>query len=125
MLADDPQAYLQHPEAFKFIRQVPNRWDETRALKADLGKRVITIARRNGKNWFVGSMNGRIRNRFLMPLDFLAPARKYIAEIYEDGSISEVNGEAMTTHQRVVSSNDFILVNLAVGGGQAIRFREI
>ena len=125
MLADYPQAYLQHPEAFRFILGVPNRWDETLALKADLNKKVVTVARRNGKDWYVGTMNGRIRNRFDLPLNFLEPGKTYLAEIYSDTASSEENGEEMSVVSRPLTSKDILSVNLAAGGGQAVKFHQV
>lgn len=40
MLADYPEAYEKHLEAFEFVRDIPLVWDETKILRADLSEHV-------------------------------------------------------------------------------------
>lgn len=58
-LADSYKAYLGLPEAPKaFLKAVPVTWDETRLVGGFPGKEAV-IARRKGKAWYVGGINGR------------------------------------------------------------------
>ena len=45
MAADTPEVYARHREAFRFIKDVPAEWDETRYLAGEPGSHVM-IARR-------------------------------------------------------------------------------
>ncbi len=36
---------------------VPTVWDETRVLDGEVGKHIV-VARRSGKDWFIGGMSG-------------------------------------------------------------------
>jgi alpha-glucosidase len=56
MVSDYPGAYEGQPE-LPFLSAVPASWDETRVLNAKVGD-YITIARRHGKDWYVGSIAG-------------------------------------------------------------------
>ena len=54
MVSDYPEHYAgQHD--FEFIRQVPTTWDEVRVLEWP-PREHITLARRSGKDWYVGSI---------------------------------------------------------------------
>ena len=73
MVADAPQAYAGQPE-FEFIRAVPATWDETRVLGGRPGKNA-TIARRHGKEWFLGSLTNWSARQLDLPLDFLGSGK--------------------------------------------------
>ncbi|MDR1525244.1 MAG: glycoside hydrolase family 97 protein, partial [Tannerella sp.] len=55
MLCDCPSNYMREPECTSFIASVPTVWDNTVALNGEIGK-YVTIARRKGDAWYVGSM---------------------------------------------------------------------
>jgi len=50
---------------------------------APRGRATVTIARRRGNTWFLGSMTNWSPRQFEIPLSFLASGR-YTAEIYAD-----------------------------------------
>jgi alpha-glucosidase len=56
MVSDYPGAYKDQP-AFEFIQHVPASWDETHVLNGEPGQ-YITIARRAGDVWYLGSVAG-------------------------------------------------------------------
>jgi alpha-glucosidase len=60
-----------------------------------------------------------------LPLSFLTPGRRYIAEIYADGPQAHwlTNPLPVSITQRAVTSATRLRVALAPGGGQAIRIR--
>jgi alpha-glucosidase len=125
MLSDYPAAYLAHPAAFTFIRKVPIGWDETRALAVSLEQRFVSVARRSGADWYIGSMCGNHRIELRLPLRFLEPGASYIAEIYADSPLSEKDGESMQVKRRLVRSTDTLHTVLAVGGGEAIHIHRV
>ena len=69
MVSDVPYAYDNQP-AFQFIKDAPATWDETRVLNGRLGV-YITVARRHGSEWFLGSLNNWDARQLDLPLDFL------------------------------------------------------
>lgn len=118
MAADYPAAYEGQP-GFEFLQQVPTTWDETRVPDAAVGE-YVTIARRKGTDWYVGSINSTKARTVKVPLDFL-PAGNYKAELYSDAADAAQNPDHLTKQIKTVSKADVITVNLAAGGGQVMR----
>ena len=57
--ADRPEAYRGLPkDVLAFLKRVPTTWDDTKLLDGYPGDLVI-IARRKGKLWFIGGLNGK------------------------------------------------------------------
>ena len=54
-IPDHPDAYKRKSDLFEFIRMLPMTWDETRVPEMEIGN-FVTIARRSGQQWFVGSL---------------------------------------------------------------------
>jgi hypothetical protein len=81
MVADAPQAYENQPE-FKFILDVPAAWDETRVIEGSPAE-DITVARRRGKEWYVGSITNWSPRTVMLALDFPGNG-EYTAEFYQD-----------------------------------------
>jgi len=79
---------------------------------------------RNSDNWFLGSLTDENGRELSVPLTFLDPKRKYVAEIYRDGDKADWKGNPFdfVVEKRDVTSADKLTVKLAPGGGQAIRF---
>ncbi|MGH7613251.1 MAG: glycoside hydrolase family 97 protein, partial [Gemmatimonadales bacterium] len=85
MAADLPENYERQP-AFQFIRDVAVDWDTTRVLEGKIGDYVLVARReRDGQSWFVGAITDEEARSFDIPLAFLTPGRRYVAEIYADG----------------------------------------
>ena len=53
MLADSPSNYMKEQECTDFIVKVPVVWDDIKVLDAKVGDYIL-LARRSGKEWFVG-----------------------------------------------------------------------
>ena len=125
MAADLPENYSQSP-AFQFIRDVPVDWDTTRVLAGKIGDYVVVARReRNGQSWYVGAITDEEGRTFDVPLSFLAPGRKYVAEIYADGPGAHwlTNPLPVAISKRPVDARSRLHLVLAPGGGQAIRIR--
>jgi alpha-glucosidase len=125
MAADLPENYEGQP-AFQFIRDVAVDWDTTRVIDGRIGDYVVVARRERGsQNWFLGAITDEERRRFDVPLSFLTPGKKYVAEIYADGPKAHWldNPLPVTITRRPVTSASRLRVLLAPGGGQAIRIR--
>jgi hypothetical protein len=120
MAADLPENYENHA-AFEFIKEVPVDWDETRVLNGEIGD-FVTIARKHGDSWYIGSITDENRRPLTLGLSFLDAGRKYRARIYADGADAdwEANPGAIDIRDEVVTSDAMLTVSLAAGGGQAI-----
>ncbi|MBB6729437.1 glycoside hydrolase family 97 protein [Cohnella zeiphila] len=122
--ADSMEAY-RTSVAHSFLRQVPAAWDESRLLEGFPG-RFVTMARRDGEDWFVGAICAAAGRTATIDLDFLTPGSVYEAEIYEE-EFDE--GEEyrfrratdMTVRTQRVTSFEVLRLPMKVYGGCAIR----
>ncbi len=123
MAADIPENYLEHMDAFQFIKDVAVDWDDTKVLEAEPGD-YITIARKakGSDKWFIGAITDENRRTTEIKLDFLDKDRKYIATIYSDGKDSdwESNPASYSITTKKVTSRSVLKLTLANGGGCAI-----
>jgi len=119
MVSDSPQSYAEQP-AFQFIRDVPVSWDATRVLNGRPGE-FITIARRHGDEWYLGSMTNWTPRTFEVPLSFLGSGA-YTAEIYADGSDAATQPKHVDIRRQQMRATQTLTLRLAPGGGCAIRF---
>ena len=119
MVADWPKAYENDP-SFQFIKDVPATWDETRVLNGKPGE-FVTIARRSGKNWFLGSMTNWDAREVDVPLDFLGNG-SYSAEIYADAADADTRPQSIHMEKLGVDGKSHLHAKLAPGGGYAVRF---
>lgn len=127
MAADTPENYAKHMDAFKFIRDVPTDWEETRVLNGEVGD-YVTIARRvrGGQDWYLGAVGNEQAHTLTVPLSFLTPGKRYEAEIYRDGDDADYRTEkrhSIAIEKRVLTGADTLTLRLAPGGGAAIRFK--
>ena len=124
MVADIPKNYDLHPTAFKFIQDVPTDWQESIALAGEVGD-YIAIARkeREGDDWYLGAISDENARQLDIPLSFLNPQIRYIAEIYQDGENGDWknNPYAIAIESKELSSQDTLSLKLAPGGGSAVR----
>lgn len=117
-LCDYPAAYEGRP-GFEFLKQVPTTWDETLVPDAEVAE-YITVARRKGTSWYIGSLNNTTPRTIKVTLDFLPPGN-YRAEIYRDAEDAAQNPNHLEKQVRTVRKNDVVTFELAPGGGQVMR----
>ncbi len=125
MAADLPENYEDQP-AFQFIRDVAVDWDTTRVLEGRIGDYVVVARREKGRDqWFLGAITDEAARSFTVPLSFLTPGRRYVAEIYADGPRAHWldNPLPVAISSRPVTSATRLRIAMAPGGGQAIRIR--
>ena len=110
MVADSPDAY-QNAAGFDFVKMVPTVWDETRFLAGDIDS-FVAVARRKGKDWYVGVMGGDRPSDVRFKLDFLGTG-KFKAKVWADGPTPTTLSE--NTH--IVSASDEVEFELEPTGG--------
>jgi alpha-glucosidase len=117
MVSDYPEHYAgQHD--FEFIKQVPVTWDETRVLNGRPMEN-ITVARRSGKDWYIGSITNWDARSVKVPLDFLEEG-KYTAEMYADAPDAGTNATHTTFTKQEVDRSTVLEVKMVSGGGNAV-----
>ena len=129
MAADLPEHYAQHMDAFRFIEDVPVDWAQTRVLAGEVGDLAVFARQdRNSADWYIGAITDEQPRSVDIPLDFLDKGRRYRAEIYRDGDDAHYLGEkrfSFARETRTVRAGETLTLNLAAGGGQAIRFMPL
>jgi alpha-glucosidase len=118
MVADSPDAYDGQKE-LDFLKAVPASWDETRVLNG-VPPKYITVARRQGNQWFVGSITDWDARELDVPLSFLGSGA-YNAEIYADGPNAAAQPKDSLVEKRRVDARTVLHLKLAPAGGSAIR----
>jgi alpha-glucosidase len=122
MVCDFPDAYIGQP-GFEFLQQVPLTWDETKVLNAKMSD-YVTIARRKGNDWYIGTISNNTSHSIKTSLSFL-PEGNYTAEIYSDAPDADVNPNHLVKVVRLVNNKNILNTNLAAGGGQVMRLVRV
>lgn len=125
MAADLPENYEDQP-AFQFIRDVAVDWERTEVLEGRIGDYVVVARQeRSGPDWYIGAITDEEARSFEVPLSFLPAGEGYVAEIYADGEgahwLHDPLPVAISTQP--VDAGTRLTLDLAPGGGQAIRLR--
>lgn len=131
MAADLPRNYDKHPDAFKFIRDVPTDWHKSIALKGEIGEFVVFArqervdTKQGDADWFLGAITDDKARQLDVRLDFLQQGKHYQAQIYRDGDKAnwQHNPYDYVIETKNVTSEDKLTLNLASSGGTAIRFK--
>lgn len=122
MLCDTPINYRREPECTRFIASVPTVWDETRVLDGRVGEYIVT-ARRKGDEWYVGGICSWKAINLKIDLGFLGDGL-WTAEIFRDGVNASRNGTDYIREIRTVEAGSSFGVEMAPGGGVAMRLKR-
>ncbi|MGI5500855.1 glycoside hydrolase family 97 catalytic domain-containing protein [Lentzea sp. CA-135723] len=110
--ADKPEAYERHPQALRYLNQLPTVWNETRLLDGDPDSHAV-VARRNGDRWFVGGIATQDRT-LQAPLGFLGGGQ-WLVETVRD---PEVRADVVRD-TRIMRSTDTLSMPTKRNGGFA------
>jgi alpha-glucosidase len=115
-VSDSPDNY-RGQSGFDFIQAVPAAWDETRVLSAAFGEHVV-IARRKGRDWYIGAMTNEQGRTIDVPLTFLGRGRYSATTWTDDWAATQVKRD-----QQTVTASGKLRLGLAPSGGAAVRVR--
>ncbi|MBK0379714.1 glycoside hydrolase family 97 protein [Mucilaginibacter segetis] len=121
MVCDFPKAYEGQP-GFDFLKAVPTTWDETRVPLAVINE-YVTIARRNGDNWFIGIITNNQPRKEVVKLDFLGEG-EYSADIYTDAADTDIDPNHLKKETRTVTRNDVLDLDVAANGGAVVKITK-
>jgi alpha-glucosidase len=119
MLSDSPSNYLREPETMEFLGAVPTEWDDTKVLDAKIAEYVV-VARRNGKDWYIGAMSDWTPHTLDIDLSFL-PDGNFTMDAYQDGVNADRNASDYKKTSTQVNRGTKLKLQLASGGGWAAR----
>ncbi|MDP4283609.1 MAG: glycoside hydrolase family 97 C-terminal domain-containing protein [Bacteroidota bacterium] len=100
---------------------MPTVWDDTKVLEGKIGE-YATIARKTGRNWFIGSLTDQSR-LVTIPLEFLNKEKKYIATVYRDDPHSGSSTHVSITRQ-TLTSDTILQFQLEAKNGVAVILEE-
>jgi alpha-glucosidase len=121
MLCDSPSNYIKEQETTDFIVNIPVVWDDIVGIDGKVGDYLL-LARRSGKNWFVGAITDWTSRDLDLDLSFL-PAGNYSMEIFRDGINADKYAGDYKLLKTSVKSGDKMKIHLAPGGGWAARIK--
>lgn len=119
---DTPAEFGDEPELV-FFDELYAVWDDTKVLEGAIGE-YVSIARRKGNKWFVGSITNNDARKFEFSFDFLDPDKKYELRLFTDG------GEKVKTRTHVaieiqsVTHKSKLKLDLLPRGGCAMIIEE-
>jgi len=119
MLCDNPSNYKKEPECMEFLSAVPAVWDETKVLKAKISDYIV-VARRTGKEWYIGAMTDWDKRELAFDLSFLGEG-KYKMILYRDGDNADRIAIDYKKEVKTVNATDRLTIKLAPGGGWVAR----
>jgi alpha-glucosidase len=123
MLPDSPSDYYREQECTGFLAGIPVVWDETRLLEGKIGKYTV-LARRSGREWYLGAITDWDKRTISLKTDFLEPGR-YWLEAVEDGINADKRAEDYIKVRKEFQAGDSLVVNLAPGGGWVARIMPV
>lgn len=122
MLCDNPSNYMAEPVSTKFIAEIPTIWDETIALNGEIAK-YVTIARRSGNTWYLGSMTNWDARTLELDLSFLGEGN-YKAVIYRDGANAHRSAQDFKQETINIAADRKLEIKMAPGGGFAMKIEK-
>lgn len=125
MASDMIENYEGH-NAFNFFENLPSDWEESKVLAAEIGDYFI-VARRSGKNWYIGATTDENERTLNVDLSFLKPNKKYKAIIYADNEETDLinNPTSYSIYEKEVNNDMLLEIAMVAGGGQAIEIVEL
>ncbi|MEX2140694.1 MAG: glycoside hydrolase family 97 catalytic domain-containing protein [Pirellulales bacterium] len=112
-----PKSILENPAA-PMLKSIPSVWDETIVLDVSEIGELAAFARRSGKTWFVGVVNGPATGIVELPLSFLG------AGVYQTSLVLDRHGDSAALDIKETKSQrrDVLKLELNSGGGAVARF---
>jgi alpha-glucosidase len=123
MLCDNPTNYLKEPECLTFLAKTPVTWDETMCINASISH-YVTVARKLGNEWFIGSMTDFVPRSFNIPLSFLEDGQ-YSVTLFRDGINADRRAEDYVSESFTVNNKSNLNFKLASGGGFVCRITKL
>jgi alpha-glucosidase len=114
---DKPSDSQDEPE-LAFWDHIPTVWDESKVLTGSIGQ-YIAMARRTGKNWFIGAITNNDSRDLDLSLDFLQDGQEYEAVIYRDDPTANIRTH-VSIEKKKVNNKTILHMRLPASGGQAI-----
>ena len=117
------QSIIKEGQELTFYDALPTVWDDTKVLEGKIGE-YATIARRNGEDWFIGSLVSNQNRSVEISLDFLDEEDTYEAVIFSQDAKSQEDNEVQIKKIKV-TSDSVLNMELLKNSGFTIIIRKI
>jgi alpha-glucosidase len=107
----------------QFFDDVPTVWDDTKIIEGYPGK-YVSIARKNGDKWFLGSIAGNEEYKLSLKLDFLDENTTYKATAFSDDKSLNTRTNVRIEDMEV-NSNTVFEKNILKQNGLAVIFTPV
>ena len=119
---DTPQLYRGEKE-LEFWKHLPCTWDDTVPIDGQIGE-YVAIARRSGKRWFAGVLNGTEARTLTLPTRFLEQGKAYRLTLYEDNPSLDTRTKVAIVRKTIKGGDDIVL-ELQASGGAALEITPV
>jgi len=119
MLCDNPSNFYKEPECMEFLSVVPTVWDTTIVISASISEH-ITLARKRGEEWYIGSMTNWDSRDIEINFSFLSEG-DYLIDYYHDGLNADRHAADYKRMSKSISSAEKMTIHMAPGGGWVAR----
>ena len=105
---------------------MPAQYDGFKVLYGKIGE-YISVARRAGDDWFIGSLTNRDARSITIDFSFLPKGKNYEATVYKDTEETHFlnNKESYKIEKQNVNSIKTVTIIMAAGGGNVIYLKDI
>ena len=117
MVACDHPKHYYGQVGEDFLKKTKSVWDDTKVLNGAVSE-YITMARRFGNTWFIGSMTNSIERELEIKLDFLGDGNHKMTS-FSDTEKTKENAEIAEQKETTVKKGDTVKIKMVPGGGFA------
>ena len=121
--AGSSEGFIQNHPELQFFKHMPTVWNETKVLEGKIGE-YATIARKSGKDWYLGSLTGNKSKSVEINFDFLKKDTQYEATIYSyDPDID--SSTKVKIESKPVNNKSVLTIAIKANSGLAIHIQPI
>lgn len=116
---DTPDRFNDEPD-LEWFEEIKTTFDDSKVLNGKPGEN-ITVARRNGDEWWLGAITNTEARSENVVLSFLDPDKTYLAKVYTDDDKIETKTKVRCA-RFIVKGNQIMKFNFKPSGGAAVHF---
>lgn len=127
MVCDLPEHYMEHPDAFRFVEEVPCDWERSLLMDGKIGDYCIYARQeRGGETWYIGGITDEEARTAELTLDMLDEGVEYTMTLWCDAENADwlTRPYAYDIKEYSVKKGDKVTVWMAAGGGLAAQVKK-
>ena len=127
MVCDLPEHYMEYPDAFRFVEEVPCDWERSLLIDGKIGDYCIYARQeRGGDTWYIGGITDEEARTAELRLDMLDEGAEYAMTLWCDAADADwlTRPYAYDIKEYSVKKGDKVTVKMAAGGGLAAQLKK-